>query len=492
MATQDPLLVAKAAARAAASNPDPTAAVFGRYPAAGTRQPIPATQFGPGSAGTPGAEAGTGIFPQTPSPGPDLATRQGYTLGAAPGAAAAPAFLPSNAPSNAGAGRGLVNPAAAVPALPPPVIGAPGSPDVGSPAAADLAAAAPPQVGTAGNIIVDGTNAAGKPNSFSGANVGYGAAYATPDGASTSVNGQTGIGPDAALLAAARVGGSAPAPTGAPTPLSAVTSVNSAPGTPAGGAAPAAVAQQTGTATAGLPQPVGAPGAAGTAPQAQSSQIPFGLSPQEQASQNLSAPARAAAAAPDTTGAVSRANAIQDQQVQLAQQALQLASTGNLSDAIMAKHIRSTIAALGGASTAGASAVNPLLNAQQQAATTERDTDVAASSSRYSSNLSAATQVRQQNVESYFKQPAHVQAIVMAQLQARAAAGDQAALATMRDISAAQDKSQTPVLDAAGAVRAVVQGGRILQTPYYEPGAPAIGPDAVRQRMQGLVVPGTQ
>jgi hypothetical protein len=396
-----------------------------------------------------------------------------------------------------------------------------GSPNVGSPTPEDLGNRQ--AVSTAGNIVVEGRDKNGKANSFSGNNVGANAAYVDPNGYGTTIGGkglsagagapagmqsanQGGIGPEATRNAAgaaliapavATAAGGAPAPAAPAAPGAAPT-----PGAPAPTAA-AAPALQTSTAAAGMPQPIsaggGAPGGA--------SPFDFGLSTQQQASQGaymapgvLSSQQRTTGAV-DNTGAVARANAIQDQQLQLAQHAIQLASTGNLSDAVMAKHLRSTIAALSGVSQAGAGAVNPLLNAQQGAATSERnadvsadtamrDTDVQASTARYASNLNAATSVRSQNIEAYYKQPAHMQAQIMTALQARAAAGDKQALQAISDITDAQDKSKTATMETSGRNGAVLSHGKwMIAPPDSTPGQTPIGVEGALARRQGLVQP---
>lgn len=256
-----------------------------------------------------------------------------------------------------------------------------------------------------------------------------------------------------------------------------------------------------------MPQPVGATSAAATSPGEQSSPFGFGLSGQQQASQGAFANPPPTAATPSTigqvdpTGAVARANAIQDQQLQLAQHALQLAGTGNLSDAIMAKHIRSTMAALGQASQAGSSAVNPILTGQQQsataernadvqAATSQRDTDVQASSARYGHNLAAATQLRQQDVESYFKMPAHQQAQIMTMLQAQAAAGNKEALNRIAAITDAQDKTATVAMGTSGRTEAILKHNNwMIAPPDSTPGQTPIGVEGALARRQGLVSP---
>lgn len=499
MATQDQITATQAAARAAANatNPVPDAAVFGKYPNMGSRKVLPATPFGPA-----GDAPGQGTLPQHANPGAAQAFKTGYTLNA--DGTATPATPVGYGAGNAGAGRGMINPAFAQPAAARPANAATGSPNVGSPSETDMGRATP--VSTAGNIVVDGRDKNGKANSFSGNNVGVNAAYVDPTGYGTTIGGNgshaamAGVGPEATRNAAgaaliapavATAAGGAPAPA-AP----------AAPGAQAPTAA-AAPALQTSTASAGMPQPIsaggGAPGGA--------SPFDFGLSTQQQASQGaymapgvLSSQQRTTGAV-DNTGAVARANAIQDQQLQLAQHAIQLASTGNLSDAVMAKHLRSTIAALSGVSQAGAGAVNPLLNAQQGAATSERnadvqagtqqrDTDVQASTARYASNLNAATSVRAQNIEAYYKAPAHQQAQIMTTLKAQAAAGDKRALQAMADITDAEDKTKTMGLETSGRSGWIYSHGKwMIAPPDSSPGQTPIGADAARQRLAGMPAP---
>jgi hypothetical protein len=176
---------------------------------------------------------------------------------------------------------------------------------------------------------------------------------------------------------------------------------------------------------------------------------------------------------PNTGDDVKRANDIQDAQLQLADRAIRLAGTGNLSDAIMAKHIRSTIAAMSGASTARAGAVNPLQTQQMAGATQERNVDVQESSARHTTNVGAETQRRQQDIEAYFKAPEMQKNATMAQLQHLAAFGTPEqraqALQTMQDFADVSDKTATPILGQAGDVPYVLKG----KTWYKTPGAPA-------------------
>jgi hypothetical protein len=338
-----------------------------------------------------------------------------------------------------------------------------------------------PNIGfqTAGNIVVNGRNAAGKANDFSGTNIGSNAAYVTPNGQGTTIGG-TG--------ARAGEAGIGPAQT------------RNAVGPAAGLIAPVASdlttgAQATGTAAAGIPQAVPAGAGAVTSPSPQTGAIGFAGIP-------TSGPAFDAANAPRTAGAaaalmdpqVARANALQDQQIQMAQHAIALASTGNMSDAIMAKHIRSTIAALSGVQTAGAGAVNPLKQTQAQTATQERDTDVQAQTSRANTNTTASVTARGQDIEAFFKLPTHMQSLAMAQLQAKAAAGDMDALKRIEAITDAQDKAAQQVIGPTGETAAILTHNSKWMIPPKFPtaGGPDIGAWEARKRLGLVQNPGAQ
>lgn len=456
MATPDEIAAAQAAARAAAnktSNLDQM-----RAPGVGT-QALQAVGRGIAAVGR-----------AVPIPIDPL-----QPIGVTPTAGVGQELGPPLPVRGAVAGRGAVNPALAAPGAVSPFVPSPGEMTVPN-----------TLYQTAGNIVVNGRNAAGKANDFSGANVGANAAYVTPNGRDTTIGGAG---------ARAGEGGIGPAQT------------RNATGPAAGLIAPVATdlttgASATGTAGAGAPQPVmPGSGAAGTSPNPQTASAPqqgavgFAGIP-------TSGPAFDAANAPHTAGAaaalmdpqVKRANDLQDQQIQLAQQAIALASTGNMSDAIMAKHIRSTIAALSGVQSAGAGAVNPLKQTQATTATQERDTDVQAQTTRESTATQAATLRRGQDIEAFFKLPEHQKNLAMAHLQALAAAGDQSALARIEQITDAQDKSMQQVIGIAGNTDAIMRHNKWMIPPKFPAaGQPAAAGDAwtARQRL-GLVQPGAQ
>lgn len=468
-ATADPNAAVLANARAAANNQSPTAGSN----AASTPGSGPASTQGATPSGIPlaalikqiPAGAPPGFAPSTPADTGDAFTNtelgrnvynavnalpgvapavqgamEAYTAGRAlagagavggrlaqlaMGAAqAAPvARLAPYAPVAAGA-LALSNAAAPASAPAPAVPSAAPAASPAAPAPAAAPAAAPVPYSTDGNIVVNGRDASGRANAFSGQNIGGNAAYVNPDGTPTVVGG-TGV----------SAGAGAPA---------GVASANE------GGIGPVLTRNATGQ-TAGLIVPAASPAA-----YQGSSGVNFGLSPAEQFNAGATAlPIRAALQAPDTSPAIQRANNIQDMQVQLAQQALALASTGNLSDAIMAKHIRSTIASLSGASRAGSEAVNPLLNQEQASATSERNTNVADSTARQGQVLQASTSKYATDADLFSRQPQHVQQAVIAQLARLASqpgpAGEAALARLHQYMLVMKSPAQQLVSDVTGA-----------------------------------------
>lgn len=346
-----------------------------------------------------------------------------------------------------------------------------------------------PNIGfnTTGNIVIGGRDKAGKANDFSGSNIGANAAYVTPNGQGATIGG-TGARADSGGIGPAQSRNAVGPAAGLVAPLSSdlTKGAAGATGTSAAGV-PQAVTPGAGSVTSPAPQ-TGAVGFAGiptSGPAFDAANAPYGV--------GRTAAAGAALMDPQ----IKRANDIQDTQLALAQRAIALAGTGNLSDAIMAKHIRSTIAAIGGAQTAGAGAVNPLKQTQAQTATQERDTDVQAASSAHSVGTQAAVTARGQDIEAFFKLPAHTQAMAMAQLQAKAASGGPeaaGALEQIRQITLAQDKAQMNVLGPMGNTVGAFANGRWYAAPasFGQVGAGGgIGADAARQRL-GLVTPGVQ
>ena len=499
-AIADPNAAVLAASRAAANNQNPTSGSnAASTPASGpasTQSALAAVNRIPGSAFPPATQVGTidsvadngfarnalaaasALPGAAPLLGGVLAAGGRLVQGAAALARTAPvaAALPY-LPVAAG-GAALVS-AANPGATPTPTSAAAAAPaPVAAPIPAPAPVQAPPQFSTAGNVIVNGRDASGKANSFSGTNVGANAAYVNPDGTGTTIGGtgasagagapvgmqsagQAGIGPvetrnPVGPTAGLIVPGGVSAPVATPASAAVPTST-------AATAAPAVSAVPTGTAA---PAPAAIPTAGGVVPSPAGMQpytgyrgpsgIDFGLSPAQQFDAGATGlPVRAALQGPDTAPAIQRANNIQDMQIRLAQQALALASTGNLSDAIQAKHIRSTIAALSGASNAGSAAVNPLLNQQQSSATAERDTNVADSTARMGHTLTASASKYAIDADLFSKQPQHVQQAVMAQLAQQASqpgpAGQEALERLHQYMLVMKSPAQQLVSDVTGA-----------------------------------------
>lgn len=498
--------------RAAANNQNPTAGSnAASTPASGpgsTQQSLAAVNRIPGSAYPPATQVGTmgsvadnglarnALAAASAIPGAAPLLGGGVALGgrlaqgaaalarSAPVAAVAP-YAPVAALVAGGAALAPGGSTAAPQATP-----APATPAT---AAAAGVAAAPAQFSTAGNVVVSGRDANGKANSFSGQNVGANAAYVNPDGTGTTIGGtgaSAGAGAPTGLQSASQAGIGPQLTRNAVGPSAGlIVPAGAAPQVVAGGQP---VATQPGTASAVSGAPAGgvAPSPAPTPASFQgSSGVDFGLSPAQQFNAGATGlPAGTALQGPNTAPAIQRANNIQDMQVQLAQQALALASTGNLSDAIMAKHIRSTIASLSGASNAGSAAVNPLLNQQQASATAERDTNVTASTARQGRTLSASTAKYATDAELFSKQPQHVQQAVMAQLAQQAAQPGPAGKAALErlhqymlvmkspaqqlvsDVTGANTYAYDPVTGDFHAIPAAQPAGRGTPVPADGPG----------------------
>ena len=320
-----------------------------------------------------------------------------------------------------------LTPGAALPAPAPasPVAAvapaAPAVPQISTPAPM-AGAPAPAQLGTAGNIVVNGTDSQGKANSFSGTNVGSNAAYVTPAGAATMAGDSSGVGTGAAPAA------------GMPTP-----------GATAGAVPPLALPN--------APSTVGGPPVFGSG-----LNINGGSVNTNTGNIGAVAPVGADPGLHSNDDAVSAAR---QQAMFNIGKATDLLRTGDFNDAVRAKGLLNAAHIINDTTTASGSLLGSAARASQEALTTQRGQNtvanstayghnVAANSTAYGHNVTASTAKYTADAELMLKMPAHDQAVALTQLSQRASqpgpAGD-AARATLEAFHKANNPKGPIVLN---------------------------------------------